>query len=306
MTRRMWLLMALLAALWGSSYLFVKVALQEGVEPVCIVFARLALGALVLVPIAWRRGALAPLRGALGPIALVATVQIVLPFLLIAYGERFIASSQTGILFAATPIWAVLLAHRHNGGEHPGAGAVLGVLTGLVGVAFLLGVDLGGGREAIAGGALVLLATIAYAIGSLYFKRRLEGARAIGAAAGALLTGALLLVPVVGFALPAHLPSLWAVGSLLALGAGGTGLAFAINYTLIAEIGPDRASLVAYIAPGCAVIYGVALLGEPLGVGVIVGLVLILGGSWIAAREPRPKRTPPVTPRVPHLAREEA
>ncbi len=309
MTRRMWLLMVLLAALWGSSYLFIKVALQEGVAPVSIVFARIALGALVLVPIAGRVGALAPLRSALRPVLVIAVVQIVFPFLLIAYGERFIASSQAGILFAATPMWAVLLAQRHDHDERPATIAVLGVVTGLVGVVVLLGIDVGGGRQAIVGGLMVLVASAAYAIGSLYLKRQLKDARAVGVAAAALLTGALLLVPAQLFALPAHPLSLQAVGSLLLLGVGGTGIAFAINYTLIAQIGPGRASLVAYIAPGCAVIFGVALLGEPLGAGMILGLGLILGGSWIAARDgatahsgclPRPS-TRPFT-RVPQLA----
>ena len=240
MTRRMWLLMVLLAALWGSSYLFIKVALQEGVAPVSIVFARLALGALVLVPIAGRVGALAPLRSVLRPVLVIAVVQIVIPFLLIAYGERFIASSQAGILFAATPIWAMLLAQRYDHGERPATTAVLGVVTGLVGVVVLLGIDFGGGRQAIVGALMVLLASAAYAIGSLYLKRQLKDARAVGVAAAALLTGALLLVPAQLFALPARPLSLQAVGSLLVLGVGGTGIAFAINYTLIAQIGQPR------------------------------------------------------------------
>lgn len=302
MTRRMWLLMLLLGALWGSSYLFIKVALQEGVAPVAIVFARIVLGALVLVPIAGRV-ALARLRSVLRPIVVIALLQIVLPFLLIAYGEQFIASSQTGILFAATPIWAVLLAQRHGRGEPSGTIAVHGVFMGLVGVVLTLGIDLGGGLEAIAGGLMVLLASMTYAVGSLYLKRHLRDARAVGVAAGALLTGALLLIPAGLVALASHPLSMRAVGSLLVLGVGGTGIAFAINYTLIAQIGADRASLVAYIAPGCAVVYGVALLGERLGSGVILGLGLILGGSWIAGRERRSMRV--TVPIASPAAREE-
>ena len=103
MHRRAWLLMALLAALWGASYLFIKVALEDGVHPLFIVFARIALGALVLVPLALRAGALRPLRGLEGPIVLMALVQVVVPFLLITYGERHIASSLTGILVSAAP-----------------------------------------------------------------------------------------------------------------------------------------------------------------------------------------------------------
>lgn len=101
MTRRSWLLLGLLAALWGASYLFIKVALDDGVRPVFIVFARLALGAAVLVPIALRSGALSLLRGRWDAVTFMALVQVVVPFLLITYGERRIASSLAGILVAA-------------------------------------------------------------------------------------------------------------------------------------------------------------------------------------------------------------
>jgi drug/metabolite transporter (DMT)-like permease len=94
---------------------------------------------------------------------------------------------------------------------------------------------------------------------------------------------AALLTPAVPFALPSHSPGLATVGSLLVLGAGGTGVAFLIFYTLIAEIGPGRATVVAYIAPGFSVAYGIVLLGERFTLGTAAGLLLILGGSWLAA-----------------------
>jgi drug/metabolite transporter (DMT)-like permease len=129
----------------------------------------------------------------------------------------------------------------------------------------------------------------------------LQGVAPVGIAAGTMVAGTLVLVPPVLFALPAHAPSLQTTGSLLALGAGGTGIAFYIYFTLISEIGPGRASLVAYIAPGFAVLYGVSLLSESLTVGSVLGLVLILAGSWVAAegRLPGQARVTPAMPLEP-------
>src|SRR4051812_32216504 len=303
MNRRSWLLMGLLAALWGASYLFIKIALDDGMPPVFIVFVRILLGALVLLPIAARARALRPMRGLAGPVAFMAVVQVVGPFLLITYGERHIASSLTAILVSAAPIITALIAVRYDDDERPRGIALAGVVMGIVGVVLLFGVDLSGDATALAGGLMVLLASVGYAVGSLYLKHRLQGVPAVGIAASTMVAGALVLAPFVPFALPPHAPSFESAASLLALGAGGTGIAFAIYYTLIAEIGPGRASLVAYIAPGFAVLYGVTLLSEPLTAGAILGLIHILAGSWVAAegRWPGRPRAVPAAPLEPAL-----
>jgi drug/metabolite transporter (DMT)-like permease len=301
MNRRAWLLMALLAGLWGASYLFIKVALDDGMPALFIVFARIALGAAVLVPIAARAGVLRRMRTLVGPVLFMAVVQVVVPFTLITYGENRIASSLAGILVSAAPIFTALIAARYDDDERPHGIATAGVVMGIVGVVLLFGVDLSGDAAALLGGLMVLLAALGYAIGSLYLKHRLRGVPAVGIAASTMVAGTLVLLPAVVFALPPHAPSLQAAASLVVLGAGGTGIAFLIYFTLIAEIGPGRASLVAYIAPGFAVLYGVSLLSEPLTAGAVLGLVLILTGSWVAAegRLPGRPRAMPVTPLEP-------
>jgi drug/metabolite transporter (DMT)-like permease len=301
MNRRAWLLMALLAGLWGASYLFIKVALDDGMPALFIVFARIALGAAVLVPIAARAGVLRRMRTLVGPVLFMAVVQVVVPFTLITYGENRIASSLAGILVSAAPIFTALIAARYDDDERPHGIATAGVVMGIVGVVLLFGVDLSGDAAALLGGLMVLLAALGYAIGSLYLKHRLRGVPAVGIAASTMVAGTLVLLPAVVFALPPHAPSLQAAASLVVLGAGGTGIAFLIYFTLIAEIGPGRASLVAYIAPGFAVLYGVSLLSEPLTAGAVLGLVLILAGSWVAAegRLPGRPRAMPVTPLEP-------
>lgn len=308
MNRRSWLLMALLAALWGASYLFIKVNLDDGMSPVFLVFARLALGALVLVPLALRENALDEIGRYWLPILFVAVVQVVVPFLLIAFGQRHIPSSLAGILIASSPIFTALIAARYDAEERPYGVAVSGVFIGIVGVVLLFGIDLSGDATALAGGLMVVLAALGYAVGSLYLKHGLRGMKPIGIAASTIALGALLIAPLAPFAIPEHGPSTAALAAMLALGAGSSGIGFWIFYTLVRDVGPGRASLVAYIAPGFSVVYGATLLGESITAGAIIGLVLILVGSWIAAegRLPGQARATAVAPLGPPPAREPA
>jgi drug/metabolite transporter (DMT)-like permease len=261
---------------------------------VFIVWARIALGALVLVPIAMRLGARGTLRGRWPALAVMSLVQVVVPFLLITYGEQHIASSLTGILVAAAPIFTALLAVRFDEDERPRGIAAAGVVMGIFGVALLFGVDLSGDAQALVGGLMVLLASLGYAIGGFYLKHRLRGIPAVGTAAATMVVGTVVLAPAALLMLPEGVPGAKAIGALLVLGAGGTGVAFLIFYTLIAGVGPSRAALVAYIAPGFAVFYGAWLLSEPLTAGAVLGLGLILAGSWVAAEGRLPGRPRPV------------
>lgn len=282
MTSRQWLLLLLLAAVWGASYLFIKVGLTA-VSPAAVVFVRTALAALVLLPIALRRDALRGLGGSLGAVVSLAAVQVAGPFLLISFGELEISSSLAGILVASAPIFTALLAIWIDHEERSGGARLVGVMVGIVGVAVLLGVDVGGDAGALLGSGAVLLAGAGYAVGGFMVKRRFSGAQPIGLATGTMAASAIMLAPLAALGAPSAFPGLAASGALLALGVGGTGLAFLVFYTLIGEAGPARASIVAYVAPGFAVVYGVVLLGERVTPGTLAGLALILLGSWLAA-----------------------
>jgi drug/metabolite transporter (DMT)-like permease len=283
MTRRAWILMGALAALWGASYLFIKLALDDGLRAPMIVFARVALGAAVLLPLAVRARAFAGLRGRWGWVLAVAVCQIAVPFLLITWAERWIPSALAGILVASTPIFVALLTPFMDRADALTRLGGVGVAIGIVGVVLLFGVDLSGEAKLALGGAMVLLAGLGYAVSSIWVRTRLGGAAPVGIAAGTLALGALLSLPA-AVAAPGDL----AIGpgtaaALLALGAGGTGIAFLIYYRLIADVGTSRAAVVAYLAPGFAVLYGAVFLAEPITVATIGGLALILTGSWVAA-----------------------
>src|SRR4051794_25847215 len=156
--RRAWIQMSVLAALWGASYMFIKVAIDD-VSPIIVVWVRLVLAALVLLPTAPRRGALRGLRPHLPVVALLSVVQVAAPFLLISFGEKHIASSLAGILVASAPIFTALLAFRVDREEMATGWRLVGILVGIVGVALLFGVDLSGDSAALLGGLMVLLAS---------------------------------------------------------------------------------------------------------------------------------------------------
>jgi drug/metabolite transporter (DMT)-like permease len=272
-----------LASVWGASYLFIKVALEDDLAPPFIVFARTTLAALVLLPVAAHLGALAGVRERLAPLFLLGLIQVTGPFMLITIGEQEISSSLTGILVAAAPIFTFLLAFALEGEERATPVSLLGVAAGIAGVGLLLGVDAPGGLSALVGGLLVVLATTGYAIGAWFLKRRVPGVQPVGAVATTCAASALMTLPVALLSLPDHTPSLEATGSLAALGVGGTGIAFVLFYTLVASDGPRKTSLVAYVAPAFSVVYGVTLLDESFGPTTAAGLLLIVGGSWLAA-----------------------
>lgn len=286
MSRRAWILLLTLAAIWGASYLFIAIALDD-LSPATVVAARCGLAALVLAPIAWRAGALAGLRDSIGALFALALVQVAAPFLLISAGQTEIASSLAGILVASAPIFTAILAVWIDDSERLHGRGIVGVAIGIAGVGVLLGVDLGGDSAQLLGGLAVVLASLGYAIGGFMLKRRFSGLRPIGVVVGTMAASAILSAPL-ALATPPDAVGIDTLAAIAALGAGGTGVAFVIYYTLNAEVGPTRTSLVAYIAPGFAVLYGVALLGEDFSIGTALGLILIVGGSWLAANS-RPK-----------------
>src|SRR4051794_21401527 len=235
------------------------------------------------MPFAIKGGGMAPLwRRAPGLFAL-AAVQVAGPFLLISAGEQHIASSLAGILVASAPIFTAIFAIWVDQAERLSTNGIVGVAIGILGVALLLGVDVEG--SGLTGGLMVVLASVGYAIGGFALKRFFTGYQPIALVASTMTASAIMTLPLFLIDLPAHVGA-DTVAAMSALGFGGTGIAFVIYYTLNREIGPTRTSLVAYVAPVFAVVYGVTLLDEDFGFTTLIGIVLIIGGSWLAARAP--------------------
>jgi drug/metabolite transporter (DMT)-like permease len=269
--------------------MFIKIGLEHGLPAPAIVFWRTALAAVVLLPVALRLGALTSLRSKIVPVIVLALVQVAAPFLLITFGERHISSSLAGILVATAPIFTFLLAFVIDHEERAGAIGLMGVGAGIAGVVLLLGVDTSGTTAALLGGLMVVLASLGYALGAYYLKREFRATQPVGVVAATMTASAVLTAPFAALDLPAHAPGGGAIAAVSALGIVGTGIAFVIFYELIGTVGPAKASLVAYVAPGFAVIYGVLLLGEKFTVVTAAGLVLISAGSWLAAEGRLPR-----------------
>lgn len=292
MDRRAWTWLLALAAIWGASYLFIEIGLRDMAPPV-IACARVALAALVLIPIALRRGHLRVARSYAPVIVVLAAVQVAAPFLLIARGQEEIASGLAGILVASVPLFTALLAIRLDQEERSEGVRLWGIVAGLAGVALLLGVDLSGSSAEALGGLAIVLASLGYSIGGFVAKLRLPRVPPTAVAAWVMVASTALLLPFALLALPAEAPGAGPLAAVAALGVVGTGVAFAIFYDLMASVGPARTFVVTYLAPGFAVVYGALLLDETVTVSTIAGLALIIGGSYLAAQGRLPGRGAP-------------
>ena len=282
MTRKGWLLFIMMSVLWGIPYLFIKIAVQE-LDPIVVVCARVGIAAVVLLPIAIQRGVLGKLRGRVLAIAALACVQIVGPFVLISYGEQHIASSLTSLLIAADPMLVALFALRFDPGERVTGLRLVGLLIGMVGVITLLGLDASGDGQRLLGATLVLLAAAGYAAGALLIKRpAIAALPSLGVVAVECTTATVVLLPLAVTRLPAKIPGLGVIASLLVLGLLCTALAYLIFFALVAEVGASRATVITYVNPAISVLLGVTLLGESLNAVIIVGFLLIIAGSWLS------------------------
>ncbi len=282
MSARAWAGFAAMSTLWGIPYLFIKLAVDDGLSPALVAWGRVVLGALVLIPLAARAGTLGTIRGRWRWLILFALFEISIPFPLIAAGERHVDSSIAAIIIAAAPLIVALLAIRFDHSERVGGLRLFGLLIGFGGVVALVGIDIAGEPDELLGAAAILVAATGYAAGPMVLKRHLADLDPRATMGASLAVAALVLTPLAAITAPAAAPSQTAIVSLIVLGLFCTAAAFVIYGGLIAEIGPGRALVITYVAPVVALALGVAVLGEHPGAGAVVGLLLILAGSWLS------------------------
>jgi drug/metabolite transporter (DMT)-like permease len=280
---RGWAAFVALGVIWGLPYFFIKIALTE-VSPLVLAFSRVLLAAAILLPIAWRRGALGALANHKLAIVAFGLVEFAIPFTLISLGERWISSSVTGILIAMVPLSIALIQRFFGIREALGAGRIVGLIVGFVGVAALLGTGSISGTLGWAGVGCMLLSTICYAIGPLIIQRHMHGLDSIGPLAASLFVAALLLLIPAVLAVPTRLPSATAIMSIVVLGIVCTAVAMLLMFYLVRHAGASRATVITYINPVVAALLGVLVLHEHLGIGGYVAFGLILLGSWLATR----------------------
>jgi drug/metabolite transporter (DMT)-like permease len=297
-------LLLIVGGIWGASYLFIKVAVEE-IEPTAMMDLRLLLAAAVLVPfVALRLGverAVAEVRSTGVGAFILGVSNMALPFTLIAWGEKHIDSGVAAIANASVPIFVALLAIRFNPSERVTGVRLAGVMLGLAGVGVLTGLDPEGGWWAIAGTLAVVVASLSYAAANHYTQHRFPRTSPLVITTASSLAAALVLLPPALLQLPEAVPSWKALGSVAALGIAGTALALIFFYAMLSRYGASRASLVTYLLPPFALVYGVVFLDERMTVNAVLGLFLILAGVALGSgflRLARRREAAPVTPRA--------
>jgi drug/metabolite transporter (DMT)-like permease len=299
MSPRAWAAFAAMSVLWGVSYLFIKVAVDDGLSPAFVAWSRVVLAAVVLGVLAVRARVLAGLRGRARWLLAYAVCEISVPFPLIAAGERHIDSSLAAIIIAAAPLLVAVLALRFDPTERATGRRLGGLVIGFAGVIALVGLDVAGRTDELLGALAVLLAALGYAAGPMILRRHLADLDARATMGACLAIAAVLLTPLTLATLPTRAPGGDAVLAIVVLGLLCTAAAFVIFNRLIAEVGAGRALVITYVNPVVAVAVGMAVLGERPGAGAIAGLLLILAGSWLSTdgRLPPRRRTPARSPR---------
>jgi drug/metabolite transporter (DMT)-like permease len=284
MTRRSLLLFVAMSVIWGLPYLFIRIAVSD-LTPVVLVFARTAIGALILLPIVVVRGELRGLFRSWLPLLAFAAVEIAVPWFMLASAEQRITSSLAGLLVSAVPLVGVVIATSLGNREHLGMASLSGLLLGVVGVAAIVGFDLRASDWlALAEMAVVV---VAYAVGPVIVSRYLNGLPSMGVIAVSLAGCAVVYAPVAAVQWPRTVPPVDTIASVAVLAVVCTALAFVLFFALIAAIGPVRATVITYINPAVAAVLGVMVLHESFTFGMAVGFALVIAGSVLATRRPR-------------------
>jgi drug/metabolite transporter (DMT)-like permease len=286
MSRKSTLIFALVGLLWGIPYLFIKVAVDEetGYAPAIVVFGRVLIGAAILIPLAIKDRTIFDAFRGIKYVSFYALLEMVIPWILIGTAEQKISSGLAGLLIASVPIWSNIITYFQGDVDALKANRLLGIGIGFVGVVLIVGIETLTGSSDPLSILMVIVAAIAYAYAIIMIRNKLPDVSGIAINGVAMALTAIFYLPFTIALWPDHTVSPEATYSVIALGIFSTGIAFAFFFTLIADIGPTRASLVTYWNTAVAVVLGVLILSEPITVGIGIGLPLVMLGSWLVNR----------------------
>ena len=282
MSKRGAILFLSLGLLWGIPYLLIKVSV-EYLSPEVIIFLRVFLAATILLPVVVKRGYLRQLKGHWKWVFVFAIVEIAFPFGALTFAEIKLSSSMAGLLIAAVPIVSAIFAWRLGIDDRITGNRVLGLAIGIVGVASLVGLDVTGSE--LFSVALIDITVVGYALGPIIVSQKLSQAPALAVIAMAMVINSVIYAPFAFISRPTESVPMNVWLSVAVLGAVCTALTFILFFSLVAEVGPARTTVITYINPAVAVILGVLVLSEPITLGLIIGFPLILLGSFLATRK---------------------
>ncbi|HVH62787.1 MAG TPA: DMT family transporter [Candidatus Dormibacteraeota bacterium] len=283
-----------LALIWGGSFLFIKVAVHD-MSPEALLLSRSAFGLVTLAVLvtAMGRPLFAPgWRDRLVSFAIMAVTNAVIPWIAIAWGEERIATGLASILNATTTLWTAVLIYWVVPSERPSALNYAGVLLGLAGVVVLVYPDLAahGISGSFLGAMAVVFAAVSYAINALYQRRKMRGVSVFEISVGQLAATVLFAIPIAAPTISHVHIQLASAASVIALGAGGTGIAYLLYYYVMNSLGAVRAAGVTFLVPITAVFWGALLLGERFSVPAIIGMIVILFGVLLTNVRRLPRR----------------
>jgi len=276
------LIFAALGFMWGSSYLFIKIGVEDGLTPFTLITLRLLIGfALLLTVVLIARERIPPFGRIYGHLFVMGAINIAIPFSLITWAEQSVDSSVAAILNAAVPLFVLVIAAVFLKDERLSANRVLGLVVGFVGVAVLVGFDPSDLASGNLSGEIALIgSTISYACGAVYARRNIHGLRPMIPAIFQVGFG-LLIVSVLAFAFENPLATQFTPASLFSviwLGLLGSGLAYLVFFRLLGRWGATRTSMVAYLLPLYGIVLGALVRNEPVDATMILGTALIIGG----------------------------
>jgi drug/metabolite transporter (DMT)-like permease len=305
-----WLVFLALGFFWGSSYLFIKIGVDNGLQPFTLIMFRLLIGFLLLASVvAVAREPLPREPRMYGHLFVMGVINIAIPFALITFAEQTVSSSLAAVINGAVPLFVIVIAALFLKGETVTVNRLAGLAIGFVGVAILVGLDITDLGSASAVGELALLgATVSYAVGNVYAKAHVHGLRPMIPALFQVLFG-LLVTGTLAFVFESPLAVSWqpeAAFSVVWLGVLGSGLAYLAYFRILQHWGATRTSMVAYLLPVVGIALGALVLQEPVSVSTLVGTALIIGGIALVnsrygtrplfARKPSPGSQDSVAP----------
>jgi len=282
MSTQAWLIFIALSLIWGLPYLFIKIAVTE-LDPLALTGIRTLMAALILLPFAARSGALRAALRAWPWVLAFAVIEIALPWVLLAHSETRISSGFAAVMIATVPIVGSLISWLEGDRHALTRVRVVGLVTGVVGVAVLVGIDSLAGHVDLLSIVELLIIAVCSAVGPMMADRKLHGIRPLGVITVTFIVVAILTVPWTVAGLRPGLPSGKVLAALAVLALIST-VALTLFLTLIAKAGPVRATVVSFVNPGVAVILGIIVLSEPLTLGTVTGFPLVIVGSYLSTR----------------------
>jgi drug/metabolite transporter (DMT)-like permease len=277
-----WLVFIALGFFWGSSYLFIKIGVDHGLEPFTLIMFRLGIGLILLASVvAYFREPLPRDARTYGHLFVMGVVNIAIPFTLITFAEKVIDSSLASVINSASPLFVIVIAAIFLRGEQITLNRLVGLVVGFVGVAILVGLDVTNLGSANTVGELALVgATVAYAVGNVYAKAHVHGLRPMIPAVFQVFFG-FVVISILAVATEHPFAAIPAPEALLAvvwLGLFGSGLAYLSYFWILQRWGATRTSLVAYLLPVYGLALGALVLNEPIASSTLVGAALVIVG----------------------------